>query len=148
MTSEPPPTILIVEDNPITRKLLRITLESEGYRVVEAGDGGAALAVAREKMPALVVQDLVLPDIDGVDLAVELRALPNGGAALPIVALSGLTGTVGEAQIARGGFSAMLVNPLSRAASSNRSLPCSPPSSLLPRRGFGPSSPSATIVAC
>jgi CheY-like chemotaxis protein len=111
MTVEAPPIILIVEDNPITRKLLRVTLESARYVVVEAADGRTALAAAEAKMPALVVQDLVLPDIDGFELAVQLRALPNGGAALPIVALSGLTGAVGESQIARGGFNAMLLEP-------------------------------------
>ena len=39
-------TVLVVEDNPITRKMVRVALESDGYRVLEAGDGGAALAAA------------------------------------------------------------------------------------------------------
>ena len=46
------PTILVVEDNPITRKMLRVALESEGYAVVEAADGRAALAEAFPHSPA------------------------------------------------------------------------------------------------
>ena len=54
-----PPVILVVEDNPITRKMLRFALESEGYHVLEAGDGGAAIRLARDRPPALVLQDYV-----------------------------------------------------------------------------------------
>ena len=61
-------TILVVEDNPITRRMMRIALESEGYEVLEAGDGRAALELAAERRPDLVLQDYVLPDMDGLRL--------------------------------------------------------------------------------
>ena len=50
-------TILVVEDNPITRKLVRVTLNSEGYRVLEAADGRSAVALMTRHIPHLVLQD-------------------------------------------------------------------------------------------
>jgi CheY-like chemotaxis protein/signal transduction histidine kinase len=83
-----PPTILIVEDNPTTRKLVRITLECEGYQVVEAEDGRTALQLMASAAPSLVVQDLMLPDLDGVKLTHQLREVA-GRRDVPIIVLSG-----------------------------------------------------------
>jgi CheY-like chemotaxis protein len=62
------PTILVVEDNPMTRKLLRVTLGTAGYRVIEAEDARTALAAVEQSLPDLILQDLILPDMDGVEL--------------------------------------------------------------------------------
>ena len=59
-----PPSILIVEDNPVTRKMVRVTLQSEGYTVFEAGDGQSALELMAAHPPDMVLQDLLLPDIE------------------------------------------------------------------------------------
>jgi PAS domain S-box-containing protein len=104
------PRILVVEDNPLTRKMLRITLETDGYAVVEAADGRAALAAAEHELPALVLQDLVLPDMNGFELVRQLRQL--GGASLPILALSGFLNRVGDARSMEAGFNALLVKPI------------------------------------
>jgi PAS domain S-box-containing protein len=104
------PKILVVEDNPLTRKMLRLTLESEGYTVVEAGDGRAALAAAERELPALVLQDLVLPDMNGFELVRQLRLL--GGASVPILALSGFLNRVGDARSTEAGFNDLLVKPI------------------------------------
>jgi two-component system cell cycle sensor histidine kinase/response regulator CckA len=93
-------TILVVEDNPITRKMMRFALESEGYRVVEAGEGHAALTLARDQRPDLVLQDYVLPDMDGLQLIEGLRRLP-ALAATPIVVVTGMVSRLDELQ-ARG----------------------------------------------
>ncbi len=103
--------ILVVEDNPVTRKMLRVALQSGGFDVAEAHDGRSALAAVERGGISLVLQDLVLPDIHGLDLVVRLRALP-GGAALPIVALSGFTGPTEEARVTSAGFNAVLVKPV------------------------------------
>jgi PAS domain S-box-containing protein len=103
--------VLVVEDNPITRKMLRVTLETEGYSVVEVGDGRSALAAARESMPELILQDLVLPDMSGFDLLRELRQLP-GGAETPILALSGFISRLEDVRSAEAGFTAMLIKPV------------------------------------
>src|SRR5215212_10690778 len=109
MTS--PPAILIVEDNPITRKMLRLTLESEGYTTREAPDARTALAMAAESWPDLVLQDLILPDMDGLELLRHLRAQP-GGPELPIVALSGFLSRLEESPTGASGFTALLVKPI------------------------------------
>ena len=100
-----------LEDNPLTRKMLRVTLEMEGYSVIEAKDGRTALAAATAEMPDLVLQDLILPDMNGFELVRMLRALP-GGADAPILALSGFLSRIEEARTARAGFTALLVKPV------------------------------------
>ena len=110
----PPPAILVVEDNPITRKMLRLTLESEGYTTREAPDARTALAMAAESWPDLVLQDLILPDMDGLELLRHLRALP-GGPELPIVALSGFLSRLEESPTGASGFTALLVKPIESA---------------------------------
>ncbi len=103
--------ILVVEDNSATRAMLRVTLESDGYTVIEAADGRAALAAVDEEMPALVLQDVFLPDMDGFELVRQLRVM--GGAATPIIALSGFLHRVADAAAcAEAGFSASLVKPI------------------------------------
>src|SRR5690606_14750190 len=102
--------ILVVEDNPLTRKMLRITLESDGYSVIEAADGRAAIAAAEQEVPALVLQDLILPDMNGFELMRQLRAL--GAASTPIIALSGFLNRVEDARHAATGFTALLVKPV------------------------------------
>lgn len=105
------PVVLVVEDNPVTRKMLRLTLESEQYVVVEAGDARAALEAAGARLPGLILQDLILPDMNGFELVAELRRLP-GAAELPILALSGFRGEIQGRHAATAGFTAMLEKPI------------------------------------
>jgi CheY-like chemotaxis protein len=64
--------ILIVDDNPTNRKLLRITLEAERYSTVEAEDGIEALAVLRREPIDLVISDVLMPNMDGYSLCSEV----------------------------------------------------------------------------
>jgi signal transduction histidine kinase/DNA-binding response OmpR family regulator len=105
------PAVLLIEDNPTARKMLRIALESEGYRVIEAADGATALEWMLHDVPGLVVQDLILPDMDGLELARRLRALP-GGATMPIVALSGFQSLLDKAQRSAARFDEAFVKPI------------------------------------
>jgi len=84
MNTTPAPKILVVDDEPPIRKLLRMGLSSQGYDVLEASDGKGALELLAKK-PALVILDLGLPDIDGHDL---LRRIRHRQEALPIIVLS------------------------------------------------------------
>jgi two-component system KDP operon response regulator KdpE len=84
MSTTPAPKILVVDDEPPIRKLLRMGLSSQGYDVVEAADGKSALELLAKK-PALVILDLGLPDIDGHDL---LRRIRHRQENLPIIVLS------------------------------------------------------------
>jgi len=77
-------TILVVDDEPRIVQLVRDYLEHGGFAVVTAADGAAALREARERRPDLVVLDLGLPGLDGLDVTRELRKQGN----LPIVMLT------------------------------------------------------------
>jgi two-component system cell cycle response regulator DivK len=60
-------TVLVVEDNPLNRKLVRDVLGHAGYRVLEAADAEQGIATARAERPDLVLMDIQLPGIDGIE---------------------------------------------------------------------------------
>jgi two-component system alkaline phosphatase synthesis response regulator PhoP len=72
-----PQTVLVVDDEPQLVKVLRGYLEQAGFRVITAGDGPGALAQYRHERPDLVLLDLNLPGLDGIDVARRLRAQSN-----------------------------------------------------------------------
>ncbi len=82
--SENTPTILLVEDEAPIRSFLRISLEANGYKVLEARDGESGIAIAGEHQPQLVILDLGLPDIDGQQVIKRLREWSD----VPILVLS------------------------------------------------------------
>jgi CheY-like chemotaxis protein len=73
MTKRDTPLILIVEDYPDTRYLLSALLRSKGYMVVEAGDGKEGVRQANRVNPDLILMDLALPELDGVEATRQLR---------------------------------------------------------------------------
>jgi len=77
-------SVLIIDDEPQIRKFLRISLASQGYRVLESTDGRDGLARAALEQPDLVVLDLGLPDMDGQDVLGELRSWTR----VPVIVLS------------------------------------------------------------
>lgn len=79
-----PTAILVVDDEPAIRRLLRTTLGGQGYDVVEAGTGAAALAEVERAKPDLLILDLGLPDIGGLEVIRAVRARSS----LPIIVLS------------------------------------------------------------
>ena len=83
----PPRTILVVEDDEALRDTLAYNLRGEGYLVLTAADGIAALDVARQNALSLVVLDLMLPKLDGLDVCRQLRARPES-ANTPILMLT------------------------------------------------------------
>lgn len=80
--------IFIIEDNPTTRKVLKITLEHEHYSVVVAESGESALQKIKTCKPDLILLDLILPDTDGFELSCQLRTIPYVKD-IPIIALTG-----------------------------------------------------------
>ena len=71
--NSPARTVLVVDDEPTLVAALKYNLEREGYRVLTAADGGAALDVARSRRPDLLVLDLMLPVMDGLEVCRALR---------------------------------------------------------------------------
>lgn len=82
------PYILVVDDDPTIRFLLRMIFETAGYQVREAPDGAAALSVVGKDQPDLLVTDMVMPVMGGGALIARLRSDPQG-AGVRILALSG-----------------------------------------------------------
>jgi CheY-like chemotaxis protein len=104
-------TILLIEDNPITAKLVRYTLENAGYRVIDAADGATGLEAFRTRKPSLVLLDLLLPDIDGFELFAKLRGEPTG-ADVPILAFSGMLSAHDQTRLSEVGFDDMVSKPI------------------------------------
>lgn len=80
------PSILLVDDDPLVRASTRRVLERSGHTVIEVGDGFEAIQVVAEGPVDLVVTDILMPDIDGIRLILELR---EQRPEIPIVAISG-----------------------------------------------------------
>ena len=87
--------VLVVDDEPAIRRFLRASLGAQGYQILEAQSGQAALEMFRRNTPDVVVLDLGLPDRDGFDVIKELR---DGGSAAPIIVLSSRTDEAGKVQ--------------------------------------------------
>jgi CheY-like chemotaxis protein len=79
-------TVLVCEDDSNLRTLVRLAL-GDGYRVVEAAEGNAALELIRSENPDLIVLDLMLPGRSGLELLAEIRSA-NGHTATPVVVIS------------------------------------------------------------
>ena len=106
-----PMKILVVEDNPISRKLTRVALEADGFCVAEAQDGRSAMASVGRELPDLILQDILLPDINGFDLIGRLHGVP-GAEKIPILALTGLITKSDEAKLPQANFADYLFKPV------------------------------------
>jgi CheY-like chemotaxis protein len=82
-----PAKILVVEDNPLNLELVRDILSANGYEVIEAADGAAGVEIALLEMPDLILMDLQLPGMDGLEATRRLRDDPRTSA-IPIVAVT------------------------------------------------------------
>jgi len=86
-----PAKILIAEDHPDSRDALRILLEAAQYQVVVAADGKVALDTALTEQPDLILMDIMMPEIDGLEVTRRLRA-EEDTMAIPIIAVTAMEG--------------------------------------------------------
>jgi CheY-like chemotaxis protein len=107
--------VLVVDDDTEIRALVAGMLRRDGYTVVEVGDGLEALDVARRLLPDLVLLDMTLPGMDGVEVARQLKANP-ALAAVPVVALSALTQQAVRDRALAAGCAQYLTKPCPPAA--------------------------------
>ena len=104
--------ILIVEDNDKNRKLERDVLQFHGYRTVEAETGEEGVRLARESVPALILMDIQLPGINGIEALRQLRA-DTATAGIPVVAVTASAMTHDRQTIMAAGFDAYQSKPIS-----------------------------------
>jgi two-component system, cell cycle response regulator DivK len=104
--------VLVIEDNPRNLKLVRDLLEHAGYRTLEATSAEDGLALARAHRPDLVLMDVQLPGMDGVQALARLRADPatNG---IPVVAVTAFAMKDDRARFVAAGFDGYLEKPIS-----------------------------------
>ncbi len=93
-----PPRILIVDDNETNRDILVTRLGVHGYELIQAGDGEECIEVAKKTLPDLILLDVMMPKMSGLDVTRELRA-NSDTAGTPIILL---TAKAQEADVARG----------------------------------------------
>jgi two-component system, cell cycle response regulator DivK len=106
--------ILIVEDKPNSRELLRTVLEQQGYAVLEAGDGEQAIKIIREKPLDLVLMDLQIPARNGYDVLKEIRSDPRL-AGLPVVAVTANAMPEDQEKVMAAGFTGYISKPVALA---------------------------------
>lgn len=103
-------TILIVEDNPANLKLATLLLEKAGYAVLTAADGEAGVRLAGKHLPDLVLMDIQMPGIDGLEATRRLRTDP-ATSGLRIVALTALAMKGDEERIRAAGCDGYIAKP-------------------------------------
>ena len=103
--------ILIVEDNEKNLKLVRDVLQVKGYETLEAGTGEEGLKIARERMPALILMDIQLPGMSGIDALKALRAAP-ATAGIPVIAITASVMQQDRQQIMSAGFNGFIEKPI------------------------------------
>jgi len=103
--------ILIVEDQPLNRKLVRDVLQARGYRTLESETGEEGVRLAREHRPALVLMDIQLPGISGIEALQQLRA-DDATRAIPVIAVTASAMQQNRQQILAAGFDAYQPKPI------------------------------------
>ena len=108
-------TVLIVEDNDLNMKLFHDLLEAHGYGTLQTKDGLEAMRLAREHRPDLILMDIQLPEISGLEVTKWLKEDPDLRG-IPIIAVTAFAMKGDEERIRRGGCEAYLSKPISIAS--------------------------------
>ena len=103
--------ILIVEDNEKNLKLARDVLQFHGFRSLEAVSGEDGVVMAREHLPDLVLMDIQLPGIDGVEATRQLKTEPST-ASIPVVALTASVMQADRTRFDEAGFAGLIAKPI------------------------------------
>jgi two-component system cell cycle response regulator DivK len=105
-------TILIVEDNELNMKLFRDLLSAQGYRTMQTRSGIEAVALARKHQPDLIIMDIQLPEVSGLDVTKWLKE-DDAMRHIPIIAVTAFAMKGDEQRIREGGCEAYLSKPIS-----------------------------------
>jgi CheY-like chemotaxis protein len=107
-------TILVVDDNEANLRLIAAVLKTRGYQLIEATSGESALAAIEEHQPALVLMDVQMPGMSGIDVARAVREMP-ATAALPLIAITAMAMKGDREEILAAGFNDYLAKPYKMA---------------------------------
>ena len=105
-------TVLIVEDNDLNMKLFHDLLEAHGYATIQTKDGMEAMKLAREHRPDLILMDIQLPEISGLEVTKWLKEDPDLRR-IPVVAVTAFAMKGDEEKIRQGGCEAYIAKPIS-----------------------------------
>jgi len=103
--------VLVVDDNSANIRLVRFILEKKGFEVIEAGNGINGIELALGEKPDLLLLDIQLPDIDGLEVAKRIRASEAGGN-LPIIALTSYAMTGDKEKTLAAGCNGYMTKPI------------------------------------
>ena len=112
--SAEPKTVLIVEDNELNMKLFRDLLEIHGYQTLEARTGSEALDALKENHPDLILMDIQLPEVSGLEVTREIKNSPDL-ADIPVIAVTAFAMKGDEERIREGGCEDYIAKPISVA---------------------------------
>ena len=105
-------TVLVVEDNDGNMRLFHDVLEAHGYNVLQATDGMEGWRMAREHRPDLILMDIQLPDVSGLEVTKRLKA-DETLKSIPVIAITAFATADHEEKIRDGGCDAYIVKPIS-----------------------------------
>lgn len=104
-------TVMIVEDNELNMKLFRDLIEAHGYRTIQTRNGLTAMDLAREHRPDLILMDIQLPEISGLDVTRDLKADAELKS-IPVIAVTAFAMKGDEERIRQGGCEAYISKPI------------------------------------
>ncbi|MBX6320924.1 MAG: response regulator [Rhodospirillaceae bacterium] len=107
-------TILIVEDNDLNMKLFHDLLEAHGYRILQTKDGMESLKLARQHRPDLILMDIQLPEVSGLEVTKWLKE-DDELKSIPVIAVTAFAMKGDEEKIREGGCEAYIAKPISVA---------------------------------
>ena len=107
-------TVLVVEDNDLNMKLFHDLLEAHGYQILQTKNGRDALRLAREHHPDLILMDIQLPEISGLEVTKLIKA-DDSLCQIPVVAVTAFAMKGDEEKIREGGCEAYIAKPISVA---------------------------------
>jgi len=105
-------TVLIVEDNELNMKLFHDLLDAHGYKTLQTRDGMEALEIAREHRPDLILMDIQLPEVSGLEVTKWLKE-DDELASIPVIAVTAFAMKGDEEKIREGGCEAYIAKPIS-----------------------------------
>ena len=105
-------TILIVEDNELNMKLFNDLLEAHDYKILQTRDGMEALKIAREHKPDLILMDIQLPEVSGLEVTKWIKEDENLKS-IPVIAVTAFAMKGDEEKIREGGCEAYIAKPIS-----------------------------------